>query len=466
MLQLNKVYRWPLALLSCLLCVLIFTSSASAQTARPLSEVLVNLQGSSWEDVQDRAALDAANDGPLYPNAPTETPAYENFEGDWTPQANAALAVFSDDGVTLLIDGVPVHSRKDQGQALPILGESLHRVSYKFEAGRTYHLRLEYSNTIYSGTSDIDGASIFAFTDDPNQGVKATFVAGLTGGVVRACAGAVGNDNVHSATVQVLAKRDGQNLPNVALVFSFENNVGNPKAAKFINDQGQQVDTLTRTTDSEAKTSVTVLSSDTISQPKIVVKYEDKEMGSVACNFVAAMSLRRFGIKDYVEKVDNGWLFNQGAALSGAGATTPVKVYLKFRKNPDDSTHPIDDKYFLVNNNPQPTLDADGDGTISPEEREQGSVRLPLDDDGNWAYVNGHSLRIKVAEIKRADEVFVSPEAFGDYITLLNSQGQPVNEVVAVTANDGAASAQLKSANLISLVEEVVLEAEDQDQVN
>lgn len=465
MYQAIQVYRRFSMLLLCLLCGLMLSTAASAQTARPLSEVLVNMQGSSWSDVQDRAAWDGANDGPLYPSAPANVPAYEVFEGDWTPGANAALAVFSDDGVDLYIDGAKVHSRKGQGQALPNLSQSLHRISYQFEAGRTYRLRLEYSNTVYQGTSDIDGASIFAFTDDPNQGVKVTFISGLIGGVVRACAGAVGNDGVHSATVEVLAKRDGQILPNAELTFSFEGNTGNPNKAKFINEQGQTVETLTRTTNNDGKASVTVLSSDTISQPEVTVKHEGEEVSSVTCNFVEAMSLRRFGIKDYIEKVDNGWLFNQGAALSGTGAITPIKVYLKFRKNPDDTTHPIDQNYFLIDGVPSSTLDTNGNGIVSPEERESSTVRIPLNDDGNWAFVNNHKLRIKIATVKRVDGAPVYEDDFGNYATLVNNQDQPVNSIEVTTSNDGAASARLKSMPLISTVKELVLEAEDQTQV-
>lgn len=420
MYQAIQVYRRFSILLLCLLCGLMLSTAASAQAVRPLSEVLVNMQGSSWSDVQDRAAWDGQNDGPLYPSAPENVPAYEVFEGDWTPGANAALAVFSDDGVDLYIDGAKVHSRKGQGQALPNLSQSLHRVSYQFEAGRTYRLRLEYSNTVYQGTSDIDGASIFVFTDDQNQGVKVTFISGLIGGVVRACAGAVGNDGVHSAIVEVLAKQAGQNLPNAALTFSFENNVGNPKIAKFINEQGQQVDTLTRTTNSEAKASLTVLSSDTISQPKIVAKYEGEQVGSITCNFAEAVSYRRF--PNWInpdETEDTGWLFGQNW-LNAEGNETTAKVYMKFMVDPSKG-----------------------------------------DIDGNWKEVNGHKMLFKVDSVDVVEGAVASP-SLADYASLVSNQAD--GTTVHSTASDGAATAVMRAGSNVGEADTIWLIAYDQTQ--
>ena len=300
--------------------------------------------------------------------------------------------------------------------------------------------------------------------------------------LARACAGGVAVDGVHDFTITGTAKlADGTAPPEgTELKLSFENNKGEDKRATFIpnTQKGQTLlpntngEEMTVVTDADGQFPVQVLSSDIISSDiKIKVKRvsndgQETEAGEKECNFAKADNIRRFGIKDSVEEEDSGWLFNQGVSLSGVGVVTPVKVYLKFRKNPDDAIFPIDANYFWVNGNPQPTLDANGDGEISDEERASGTVRRPLNDDGNWGNVVNHTLHIKVAEVHRADGVSVSPDSFGDYVTLLNNQGQPADIVVAVTDGNGGASAQIKSRELISLVEEVVLEAEDQNQIS
>lgn len=142
-------------------------SFAFAQTARPLSDVLEDWQGYSWNDIRDIAAWEAQNDGPLYPSAPANTPHYESFEGDFTPaDSNTKLAIFSDDGCDVFIDGVKVHSAKGRGQALPNLAQSLYQINYSFQEGQTYRIRVDYSNTVYLGAADIDGASLFAYSGE------------------------------------------------------------------------------------------------------------------------------------------------------------------------------------------------------------------------------------------------------------------------------------------------------------
>ena len=113
--------------------------SALAQNARPLEDILEDWQGYSWADIRDIASWEAQNDGPHYPSAPDSTPHYETFEGDFSPQdEDAALAIFSDDGCNVFVNGTKVHERKDVGQALPELSQSLHPINYPFRAGQTY----------------------------------------------------------------------------------------------------------------------------------------------------------------------------------------------------------------------------------------------------------------------------------------------------------------------------------------
>lgn len=123
-------------------------ASSVPASAESLNSILVNMQGYSYSYVQDQAAWQAENDSPAYSSAPTDTPAYETFTGSFTPtDANIGLAIFSDDGCDVYIKGEKVHSMKGQGQHLPDLSQSLHKIDFVLEAGKSYDIKVEYSNT-------------------------------------------------------------------------------------------------------------------------------------------------------------------------------------------------------------------------------------------------------------------------------------------------------------------------------
>ena len=137
-----------------------------------LDDLLVNLGPATEADVRVIAA-GQANDqaGPKYPSVAVEQ---RTFTGLFTPaSATTQLAIFSDDGCDVSVDGTKIHTRLSVGQALPDLGQSFHLVtpSQPWEPGRAYLVRVDYSNTIYQGLTDIDGATLFAFngggTDTP-----------------------------------------------------------------------------------------------------------------------------------------------------------------------------------------------------------------------------------------------------------------------------------------------------------
>src|SRR5690606_16757308 len=121
-------------------------------------------------------------------------------------------------------------------------------------------------------------------------------------------------------------------------------------------------------TDAEGKFSVHVLGSDIISKDiKIKVAWKDendneKNVAEKECDFAEAISIRRFpNWIDPTETRDTGWLFDF-PRLTGVGASTPAKIYLKHMKNPEIG-----------------------------------------DNDGNWAFVNGHRLKMYVDEIELFD---------------------------------------------------------------
>ena len=179
--------------------------------------------------------------------------------------------------------------------------------------------------------------------------------------LARACAGGIAGDDVHSFTLVGTAKRENEEgqeeiVPaGTAFKLSFENNRGHnygngsaPKQAKFVttdaNGHPAYVEELPVTTNAQGHISLSVLSSDIISSDiKVKIKWQDadgeeQDAGSKACVFARARTLRRFGLANFPDEEDTGWIFNQDALLSYG--ITPVKVYLKFRVNlsiPEDT---------------------------------------------------------------------------------------------------------------------------------
>ena len=153
----------------------IVTQTAFSQTVRPLSDIFLNLGGRSKAKVEEIAALQATQQwkmdrGPLYKS----TPEINNdrnkvvdeviFDGFFIAKsANSKLALFSDDGCDMFVDGAKVLPNYSVGQHLPTLKQSLHFINFSFVPGQTYHIKVRYSNTIFLGPTDIDGCTLFAF---------------------------------------------------------------------------------------------------------------------------------------------------------------------------------------------------------------------------------------------------------------------------------------------------------------
>ena len=138
---------------------------------RALDDVLENMEGAPWSAVSLAASQQATVTlGPKHRNIPLATPFYAAFEGSFIPAADSTrLAIFSDDGCNVWIDGELVLNRLNLGQHLPNLAQSLRPLDYEMNAGVSYAIRIEYSNTLFTGTTDADGATLFAYTYDENQ---------------------------------------------------------------------------------------------------------------------------------------------------------------------------------------------------------------------------------------------------------------------------------------------------------
>lgn len=136
----------------------LLTTPVSAQT---LPTILLDMGTANEAAVRAEASSQAASE-PRYRSRAAGELTY--FTGPFVPDsADTKLAIFSDDGCTVKIDGNAVHSRSGQGQHLPDLNQSFHVIDFTFEAGRTYTLMVEYTNTIYPGDWDVDGCTLFAF---------------------------------------------------------------------------------------------------------------------------------------------------------------------------------------------------------------------------------------------------------------------------------------------------------------
>ena len=86
----------------------------------------------------------------------------KTYQGTYKPEDNVKLAIFSDDGCTVTIDGAVVWSKKGSGQALPDINNSLRGLG-SLRGGQTYNIKVEYSNTVYTGQGDIDGVTLFVY---------------------------------------------------------------------------------------------------------------------------------------------------------------------------------------------------------------------------------------------------------------------------------------------------------------
>lgn len=117
--------------------------------------------GSGWNAVQADAA--SQNEGTGHPYYHSTVLEHQTFEGDYTPTRRVVLAIFSDDGCDVTVDGTKVWAGQDKPQALPKLDESLHKLGVTLEPNTKHHIKVDYSNVIYAGGGDTDGVTLFAY---------------------------------------------------------------------------------------------------------------------------------------------------------------------------------------------------------------------------------------------------------------------------------------------------------------
>ena len=167
-----------LSLLSVSLLLLFGLSLRASAADLPLP--LEAMPGRTLADVQDRAAAESTA-GPVWGNAPDpkDLPVHQTFRGTVTADATMTkLAIFSDDGCDVYVDGTLVWSAKDKGQALPDLPNSLHELPGTLSPG-SHSVEIDYSNVIYTVADaskgiapDIDGCTLFQYGPIPTVRVS------------------------------------------------------------------------------------------------------------------------------------------------------------------------------------------------------------------------------------------------------------------------------------------------------
>jgi hypothetical protein len=166
-----------------LICLTLTSGNALGQPIQPLTEILLDLGGMTEAQARRIAALQAKEQwkmdkGPNYKSTPDHDNGDPNvlsddlqFEGYWIPSLNnSKMAVFSDDGCDVWINGQLVMNNFKKGQHLPDLRQSFHVVKasptsnrpYPFKQGQSYYIQIHYGNTIFNGKTDIDGVTLFA----------------------------------------------------------------------------------------------------------------------------------------------------------------------------------------------------------------------------------------------------------------------------------------------------------------
>lgn len=163
-------------------------------------ELLVGLgQGSNWTAVQNHAqaianSQDSSDLGIESAGATGET----NFDDQQVSVSFLAggggvkIAAFSDDGVTVSVKDLTVGgsetllSNKGTPQPLGNLSKSLHTLEYDFQDDHAYRLTVDYLNTLYTGSGDIDGALLIAYAgtvdEVSTQTLRVRHVTRRTGG--------------------------------------------------------------------------------------------------------------------------------------------------------------------------------------------------------------------------------------------------------------------------------------------
>ena len=286
----------------------------------------------------------------------------------------------------------------------------------------------------FSATATSDGDNtvkdVGAFNTTVDNG--STSVAAKFSGSPRACAGGIDNP-LHKLTLMLHATNNGDVLPNTPIELSFENNVGHNYGTQGAPDVRHKAkiydpnepnpanrwkEVVTLTTDHNGDVQVVVLSSDVISQPRLIAKWQNSIVGSVTCDFAAAISRR--GAPDPVDPNDPNWQANDtGWSVETGNIEKPGDVC-------------------------------------------NGRVTMQFQAaDGSFQTVAGHSIRIRIAKINLSDgsEIYDLNE-ISRYLKFWASN-QESNTFIGTTNANGVLNFSLKGMDEVDGVKGIQFYSQD-----
>ena len=321
----------------------------------------------------------------------------------------------------------------DIGSLAPSQSREL-RVEVKPNAGTTTPLSINATVTSVGDSNIKDVCTLTTSVGTIAVRPVVTFVL-PNGSVARACAGGIPNA-LHQITLTLHASNNGANLPNTAFDLSFENNVGHNygttaapnvlhKAKIYRQSDNTWQESVTITTDANGNVPVTVLSSDVISQLRLVAQPQGQNnsiVGGLLCDFAAATSKRGFPdptIGEYPnwQDDDNGWTCNV-SSLAQQGDTVEGKVYIKCK---------------------------DETGVLQP--------------------VAGHKIKVFIQSAGlNGDQTIYDPNEMGAYLGFVNNLGVVQNFAEVNTGADGSATFSLKANLGIEALRQLTFGAESQTQ--
>ncbi len=152
------------------------TPSLFSQSVSSLIRDVSDIADGSVTQARVEASRQAAN-GNL-PYRSSKEGDSRSFAGQYTPPQLPddkkgrfvyGLALFSDDGCTVSVEGTPIHQFLGRGQHLPKLGDSFHVLPVALAPEESVNIAVDYSNIIYDddpespGYPDIDGSTLFLY---------------------------------------------------------------------------------------------------------------------------------------------------------------------------------------------------------------------------------------------------------------------------------------------------------------
>ena len=336
------------------------------------------------------------------------------------------------DGGTNVISAAQQNSGFETGSLAPSKFREF-RIEVKPTAGITAPLSIQ-ATVAFVANANINDVCTLNTTVGTVAAKPVVSFALLNGGEARACAGGIDNA-LHQITLTLHASSNGADLKNTSVELSFENNIGHNYSttggddfrhkAKIRDPNNPAIppqEILTLVTDGNGNIPLTVLSSDVISQMRLIARIQNATVGGINCEFAAVTSKR--GVPDPTvgeypnwQDDDNGWTCNV-SNLVQQGDTVEGKVYIKCK---------------------------DGAGVLQP--------------------VVGHKIKVFVKSAGLGgDNAVYDPDEMLAYLGFIGGSGTVQSSVEVTTIADGSATFSLKANAGAETLRRLNFGGEDQSQ--